>query len=91
MKKFIVVAYDIEDDRRRRKAAEILEGFGTRVNRSVFECFVSDGQFEKLKAALAQQVRRPDSVLYYVLCRACIERIDRHGAAGIPAAPVRSV
>ena len=34
----IVVSYDISDDKRRRKVAKIMEGYGFRVQYSVFEC-----------------------------------------------------
>ena len=79
MKKFIVVAYDIEDDRRRRKVCKLLEATGKRVNKSVFECFLSDVQFAKLKKGIAKRATRYDTILYYPLCRSCIERIDRQG------------
>jgi CRISPR-associated protein Cas2 len=34
----VVVSYDISDDKRRRKVAQIMEGYGYRVQYSVFEC-----------------------------------------------------
>ncbi len=88
MKKFVVIAYDIEDDKRRHQAAALLEAIGTRVNRSVFECFVSDYKLEKLKEEITKRITVHDSVLYYILCRTCIERIDRNGATGLPAETV---
>lgn len=81
MKKFIVVAYDIEKDKKRREIAKLLQKCGKRVNRSVFECFLSETELERLKEKLSRRVKRgEDVVLYYPLCRACIERIDRFGA-----------
>ena len=79
MKKFIIIAYDVEDDRRRRQVAKLLEAIGKRVNKSVFECFLTEGQFEKLRRGIGKRVTRYDSVLYYPLCRSCIERVDRQG------------
>lgn len=84
MKKFLIIAYDVEDDRRRRRVAKLLEAIGKRVNKSVFECFITDRQIEKLKAKIARHVTRYDSVLYYQLCRSCIERVERQGTEGIP-------
>ena len=79
MKKFVVVAYDVEDDRRRRQVVKLLEAIGRRVNKSVFECFLTDGQLEKLRKGILKRITRYDKVLYYPLCRACIERIDKQG------------
>jgi CRISPR-associated protein Cas2 len=36
-----VVAYDIADDGRRNRVARFLEGWGRRVQKSVFECELS--------------------------------------------------
>lgn len=41
-KNFIVVAYDVSDDRRRSHVVKLLEKVGIRVNYSVFECMLSD-------------------------------------------------
>ncbi|MDX1998415.1 MAG: CRISPR-associated endonuclease Cas2 [Thermoanaerobaculia bacterium] len=39
-----VIAYDVSDDKIRLAISEVLEGFGTRVQKSVFECeLVGDG------------------------------------------------
>ena len=35
---YVVVSYDITNDRRRLKVMKTLEGFGERVQYSVFEC-----------------------------------------------------
>lgn len=53
----ILVAYDVATDsaagrRRLRSVAKICEGFGQRVQKSVFECVVTDGEFEQLLARL---------------------------------------
>ncbi|MGP1372035.1 MAG: CRISPR-associated endonuclease Cas2, partial [Almyronema sp.] len=37
----VLVVYDIPDDKRRTKLATFLEGYGRRVQYSVFECFMS--------------------------------------------------
>ena len=84
MRHFIVVAYDVEDDKRRRKVAKVLEAVGKRVNKSVFECFLTDGQMAKLKARIEKRVTKYDTILYYHLCKSCIERVDRRGTTGLP-------
>ena len=57
-KNFIVVAYDISDDRRRSRVAKILEKIGVRINFSVFECLLTDSQYERLKTDIATLVSR---------------------------------
>ncbi len=84
MKRFIVIAYDIEDDKRRRQVAKLLEGCGVRVNKSVFECLLTDTHLEKLKGRLARRVKTGDSLLYYTLCKNCIDKVERKGVTGLP-------
>lgn len=89
MKKFVVVAYDIENNKRRREVVKLMEAAGKRVNKSVFECFLSEVKLEKLKANIEKQVAYDDIILYYNLCKSCIERIDRRGTTGLPTETVK--
>jgi CRISPR-associated endonuclease Cas2 len=41
---FYLVCYDVVLDRRRNKVAHILEGYGLRVQKSVFECVLTPDQ-----------------------------------------------
>ncbi len=84
MKRFVVVAYDIEDNKRRSQVAKLLEAVGLRVNKSVFECFLSDTKLEKLKVSITRRTVRGDVILYYRLCASCLEKIDRRGSGGLP-------
>ncbi len=52
MKQFMVVAYDIADDRRRQKIAKVLEQFGLRCNESVFECLLTEAKIQKMVQSL---------------------------------------
>ena len=82
MMQFILVTYDIENDRRRTKIHKLLEGYGTSVQFSVFECFISEDDYAQLRRRLQKllDVKHPmDSVRYYVLCRGCVERVDIDG------------
>ena len=47
-----LVSYDISDPKRLRKVARSLEGFGVRLQYSVFECPLDDLRLAKLKAEL---------------------------------------
>jgi len=82
MMQFILVTYDIENDRRRTKIHKLLEGYGSAVQYSVFECLISEEDYAQLRMRL-QKLMDPknliDSVRYYVLCRNCVERVDIDG------------
>ena len=76
MRHFVVVVYDISDDRRRTKLHTVLLDFGTPVQYSVFECWLSKEQLQKMKARVRKTIRpRKDHVRYYHLCGACAERV----------------
>ena len=53
---FLVVTYDITDDRRRVKIANILKSFGERVQLSVFECWLTAEELEELRGLLSRQM-----------------------------------
>ena len=71
----IVVVYDIVDDKSRRIVGDILEGFGRRVNRSVFECQVKSAKTRhKLEAALQAELDpKLDSLRIYSICANCMQ------------------
>lgn len=67
-----VVAYDIPDDRRRLRVAKLLEGYGERVQYSVFECVLTPRQFERLWEEIGRRIDgAEDSVRVYRLCEEC--------------------
>lgn len=75
-KNFVVVAYDISDDRRRSRVVKLLEKVGVRVNYSVFECMLTDSQYEKLRRDIGSAInRKEDSVVYYPICVDCYAKI----------------
>jgi len=73
-----VIIYDITDNKRRRLLSELLEGWGKRVNRSVFECLISStSKFKILKAAIENIAdKKTDSVRIYIVCLSCIEKSE---------------
>ena len=63
-----LVSYDICDPKRLRRVAKVLEGFGTRLQYSVFECPLDGLRFEKLKTALQDELNHEqDQVLFVTL------------------------
>ncbi len=63
---FYLVCYDIVSDTRRNKVSKLLESYGFRVQKSVFECVLDEKQFESVSKYLTRLVnRREDQVRFY--------------------------
>jgi len=76
----VVVAYDITDDKRRNKIAKCLEGYGVRVNYSVFECVLKPARFKQMKASLEKLLDSDeDTIRIYQLCKECIKKVSVMG------------
>jgi len=75
-----IIAYDVADDRRRRRLAGLLEGAGVRIQGSVFRCRLSTQALRELRAA-ATGVLDPeaDRVRWYALCAHCARRLQALG------------
>jgi len=77
---FIVISYDITDDRRRTKVFEELKDYGTWVQYSVFECDLTPEQIKRVQATIAELIHpRQDSVRYYYLCQSCLAKGEVQG------------
>lgn len=75
-KKFVVIAYDITQNKRRRKVEKAVKKYGGRVNLSVFECMLTGTQLEKLKDEIGKALdNKTDQVAYYTLCMDCFSTI----------------
>lgn len=77
---FVVVTYDISDDKRRLRVSDELENFGARVNFSVFECHLEPENLSDLKQRLVEQIDpAEDNVRYYILCDGCVKKVEVQG------------
>jgi len=47
-KMLIIIAYDVSDPKRLHRVAQTCEDYGTRVQYSVFECYLDEEQFARL-------------------------------------------
>jgi CRISPR-associated protein Cas2 len=62
----VLVVYDIPDNKRRGKLATFLEGYGRRVQKSVFECFLSLDEMKALKRKVQKRIdQEEDNVRFY--------------------------
>jgi len=76
-KTFVVVVYDISNDRRRTKLHKALQDYGDPVQYSVFECLLDAEQLARMKKAVAKIIRpKTDRVRYYTLCQSCLKKIE---------------
>ncbi|KAB8146093.1 CRISPR-associated endonuclease Cas2 [Chloroflexia bacterium SDU3-3] len=71
-----LISYDISNDRRRQKLAKLLEGFGQRVQWSVFECDLDQREYGLLAKKLKKVVREKegDNLRIYRLCATCAQQ-----------------
>ena len=79
-KMYLAVTYDLTNNRARSKIVKILESYGFRVQKSVFELEITKNQFETLKEWLIYRLEyarsqytkthtNVDSVKFYILSK----------------------
>jgi CRISPR-associated protein Cas2 len=81
----VVVAYDVSTDtkegrRRLRRVAQACKDYGQRVQKSVFECVLREGDWVKLRHRLLQETTlTKDSLRFYFLDEAVRAKTEHHG------------
>jgi len=84
MKQFVVISYDISNDKRRLKVMKNLQDYGTRVQFSVFECRLESGQLDILKRRMKPLAREhQDSIRFYYLSVDDVQRIEVIGNGSV--------
>jgi CRISPR-associated protein Cas2 len=74
---FVVVVYDISDDKRRTKLHNVLLNFGTPVQYSVFECLLDGERLAEMKRSVERVIRpRKDRVRFYYICQQCLSKTE---------------
>jgi CRISPR-associated protein Cas2 len=71
-----LIAYDVRDSGRLRKTAKMLEGYGERVQFSIFRVRVTKEKLAKLRWELSQILTEDDDLLVIPLCERCSGKID---------------
>ena len=92
-----LISYDIPDNKRRTKIMHLLEGYGERVQYSVFEVWLTSKELDKLRPQLTRWVQpragedcaetAAGSVRIYPLCGACQGRrtvLGNGAPTGVP-------
>lgn len=77
-KLFLVVCYDISDDKRRARLYRKLKKYGIGVQFSVFECLLTRSRIAEMKKMVKETIKpkQGDRVRYYMLCESCRKRIE---------------
>jgi CRISPR-associated protein Cas2 len=85
---FYVVTYDIPEDKRRKKVADLLQGYGKRVQYSVFECVLTQAKYDELRSRLRKTVKfSEDSVRFYPLSGHTLNQIETWGGEPVTTLP----
>lgn len=78
--RFIVVAYDISNDKRRTRLHKALRRFGEPVQKSVFECLLNNELNKEMRKRAGSICQNPEIELrYYELCAACRKKVRSLG------------
>jgi len=83
---FILVTYDVATvekagQRRLRRVARACEDYGTRAQKSVFECQVGQKEWVQLRERLLREIKTDeDSLRFYFLDEKAVLRTEHHGA-----------
>jgi CRISPR-associated protein Cas2 len=76
-----VIAYDISEDSKRNRVARFLEGWGRRVQKSVFECGLGPEDLAEVLAGLREMLdANEDRCHIYGICTECLRRRTVVGA-----------
>lgn len=77
---FVMVSYDIVEDKKRLKLMKFLKDYGDRVQKSVFECNLSPETYEEVKSGVEKIInKRKDRVRYYRICKGCVDKVEISG------------
>ena len=83
----VLVTYDVSTlqsagRRRLRRVARACQDYGTRVQKSVFECQVGQKEWVQLRDRLLHEMKEDeDSLRFYFLDEAAVGRTEHHGVA----------
>jgi len=82
-----LVTYDIVCNKRRQKVSHLLEGYGRRVQYSVFECRLPAGKYRELRDRLRPYIKPEDSVRFYPLSGHTLAQVEVWGGPAVMMPP----
>ena len=75
-KKLLIIAFDISLAKNRRKVVSLLLKYGKRINKSVYECMLTEGQSKEIKAQLQRFSATSDSIVILPTCLNCYAKME---------------
>lgn len=75
----VVVSYDIVNNNKRNRMANLLLDYGRRVQKSVFECDLDEKNLTQMIEEATRQITEEDSLIIYKLCESCSSKIELYG------------
>lgn len=77
-----LISYDVADNKTRKKIADILLDYGSRVQYSVFECDISNKQYKEMYRKLVSEVEDKEevSIRCYFLDKTSMDRLEIIGS-----------
>ena len=78
MRKWLII-YDICDAKRLQVVAKVLEGYGIRVQKSVFELEASRKVIRKLKGKFNTIIEDEDYIIIFPLCERDWQKREKYG------------
>ncbi len=85
---FILISYDVANNKIRFRLARTLKDFGKRVQRSVFEAELTEAELQRLRKKLSQvKLEDDDSIRLYVLCAGCLKNVQIWGVGEVTRKP----
>lgn len=73
-KQWYVICYDVTDAGRWRKIYKRLQGYGTRLQYSIFRCRLTKIEIEKLRWELEKDLTAEDRLLILSVCDRCEQK-----------------
>lgn len=76
VKKLLIIAFDISLAKSRRIVVSLLLKYGKRINKSVFECMMTDGQSKEVKKQLQRFSAKGDCIVIIPICLNCYAKME---------------
>lgn len=87
----IIISYDIISSNKRNRIIRVLREYGNRVQKSVFECDVSEKDrldiFSRLSQIMEGEEDPKDSIRFYKVCEKCLSQTRIIGIGKIEERP----
>lgn len=85
---FIVVSYDIPDNKRRTKIMKTMKNYGAHVQYSVFECDLQPKPYKAMRVRLEKLISpKEDNIRFYFLDADAVAKIECIGTVPLGIAP----